>query len=96
MIDIDIEVIKMRVKTKIQKWGNSLALRLTGLIKTIPHFEENMLVIVEVDEKCLKVFPVKPKQKKKLFTEDELLKGLTSITAHADEIAKISDIERGE
>ena len=84
------------MQTNIQKWGNSLALRLTGVIKTIPHFEENMLVEINVDEKGIQVFPAKAKRKKLPFTEEHLLKGLTSHTAHADEIANISDIERGD
>lgn len=86
----------MKVQTHIQKWGNSLALRLTGAIKTIPHFKENMLVEVEINEKGIQVFPIKSKQKKLPFTEKQLLKGLTPITAHADEISNITDVERGE
>lgn len=86
----------MKVQTQIQKWGNSLALRLTGAIKTIPHFEENMIVEVVINEKGIQVFPSKTKQKKLPYTEEQLLKGLTAITAHADELADISDIERGE
>ncbi|MCX7124751.1 MAG: transcriptional regulator [Gammaproteobacteria bacterium] len=66
----------MKVHAKIQKWGNSLGLRISGSMKTIPHFEENMNVTVEVSEKGIYVY----REPKKLtardilpFTEEELL-----------------------
>ena len=74
----------------IQKWGNSLGLRISGAMKTIPQFEENMQVIVEVSEKGLYVYP-KPKKLTARdilpFTEEELLEGLTPYLGHADEEA---------
>ena len=79
----------MKIKAKIQKWGNSLGLRITGAMKTIPKFEENMNVIVEVSEKGLYVYPKPNKLTAKdilPFTEAELLEGLTPYLAHADEI----------
>lgn len=69
----------MKIQVKIQKWGNSLGLRLSGAMKTIPHFEDNMPVIVDITEKGLYVYP-KPKKLKARdllpFTETELLKDL--------------------
>lgn len=80
----------MKIKAKIQKWGNSLGLRISGAMKTIPQFEENMQVIVEVSEKGLCVYP-KPKKLTARdilpFTEEELLVGLNEYTSHADEDA---------
>ncbi len=80
----------MKLHAKIQKWGNSLGLRISGPIKTIPKFEENMLVTVDISEKGIYVYP----RQKKLsarellpFTEEDLLKGMTPYLAHADEIA---------
>jgi len=32
----------MKIHTTIQKWGNSLAIRITGSLKTIPHFTANL------------------------------------------------------
>ncbi|MCX7121361.1 MAG: transcriptional regulator [Gammaproteobacteria bacterium] len=79
----------MKIQAKIQKWGNSLGLRITGSMKTIPHFEENMNVTVEISEKGLYVY----RKPKKLtardilpFTLAELLEGLNEYTAHTDEI----------
>jgi antitoxin MazE len=79
----------MKITAKIQKWGNSLGLRISGPMKTIPKFEENMQVIVEATEKGLYVYPNPKKLTAKdilPFTEAELLEGLTPYLAHADEI----------
>ncbi len=80
----------MKVHTTIQKWGNSLAIRITGPLKTIPHFTANMPIEIEVNERGLVIHPV-TKQKKKLllFNETQLLKDLTAKKAHADEVVDI-------
>lgn len=84
----------MKIQTTVQKWGNSLAIRITGPLRTIPHFTANMPVEIEVSEKGLLIHPVKPEKRKLiLFKEAQLLKGLTPKTAHADEVA---DIQLGE
>ncbi len=78
----------MKVKTKIQKWGNSLAIRIAGNLRNIPHFEAGMPIEVEVSEEGLLV--KKCKQSKRLalpFSEADLLKGMTPKTAHADALA---------
>ena len=86
----------MHVQSKLSKWGNSLGLRITGLLKTIPHFTENMLVDIEINEKGLFIKPSPLNRRKKLlFSEAELLQGLTKKTAHADELAIISNKELG-
>lgn len=80
----------MKIHTTIQKWGNSLAIRITGPLKTIPHFVANMPIEIEVNEKGLTIHPVTPKKRKLLlFNEAQLLKGLTAKNAHADEIVDI-------
>ena len=86
----------MQVQTTIQKWGNSLALRLTGPLKSIPHFKENMLVNVEISHSSICISPAKPKREKLLFKEKDLLKGLTKKTSHADEVALIRSTELKE
>lgn len=87
----------MKVQTTIQRWGNSLAIRITGPLKTIPHFSENMPVEVEVNEEGITVQPIKKKKGKLfLFKEAQLLKGLTAKKAHADEVADIHDREFGD
>ena len=80
----------MKVQTTIQKWGNSLAIRITGPLKTIPHFTADMPVEIEVTERGLTIQPLNPpKRKLILLNEAQLLKGLTAKKAHADEIADI-------
>lgn len=80
----------MKIQSTIQKWGNSLAVRITGPLKTIPHFSENMPIEIEVSEKGLKIQPIFPKKRKSLlFKESQLLKGLTEKNAHADAIIDI-------
>ena len=86
----------MKVNTTVQKWGNSLAIRITGSLKTIPGFTADMPVEVEVSEEGLVIHPVQQKRKLSLFKEARLLEKLTAKTAHADEIVVINHREFGE
>lgn len=85
------------VHTKIQKWGNGLALRVAGLIRDIPQFEQNAAVDVEVFEDGFTVRKSQPNKKGFVFPikEKDLLNDITPDTAHADGLAEISikDIE---
>lgn len=84
----------MKTHAKIQKWGNSLAIRLTGAVKAITHLEEGMDLEVEATELYIKLYPkIKSPKVKLRYTERELLKGLTAYTAHADEVVEIIDRE---
>jgi antitoxin MazE len=84
----------MKIQTTIQKWGNSLAIRITGPLKTVPHFTANMPIEIVVNKKGLTIYPITSKKNKLLiFSEAQLLKGLTPKKAHADEIA---DAQSGE
>lgn len=80
----------LKIQSTIQKWGNSLAIRITGPLKTIPHFSANMPIEIEVNESGLTIHPIKLKKKKLvLLSEVQLLKGLTPKKAHADELADL-------
>lgn len=72
----------MKTHTRIQKWGNGLALRVAGAMRDIPHFQEGSEVDVEITEDGFTV--TKSLSKKKLFpfSEAQLLQGLTPETAH--------------
>lgn len=74
----------MIVHTKIQKWGNGLALRIAGVIREIPHFKEGTEVDIEVTKTGFTVKKTKKAQKKLPFSEAQLLKGLSPQLAHAD------------
>ncbi|WP_186379314.1 AbrB/MazE/SpoVT family DNA-binding domain-containing protein [Yersinia massiliensis] len=71
----------MRAQATLLKWGNSVALRLSGNLKTIPNFEVGDTVDIDISEQGLVI----QKVVKKPLTEESLLAGLTAYTAHADE-----------
>ncbi len=78
----------MHIETKIQKWGNSLALRVSGVMRDIPGFHEGAVVDVEVTEEGLIIRKRQPKPAGNLpLTEAELLTGLDERNAHADLLA---------
>lgn len=75
----------MKLQARIQKWGNGLAIRISGAMRDIPHFTENMPVQVEIFEDGLDIRKLHIKKRLKLpFTEAALLKGMTPESAHAD------------
>lgn len=87
----------MHMQAKIQKWGNGLALRVSGAMREIPHFAEGTQVDVEITETGWIVKKIEKQPKKKLpYAEDDLLHGLTPQTAHADELASLFPHEMGE
>lgn len=78
----------MKIQTEIKKWGNSLGLRVTGTMKDIPEFKEGTKVDVTVTKMGLNIVKAeKPKGVKLPFSEKQLLKDMTPLTAHADIIA---------
>lgn len=80
----------MLVHAKIQKWGNGLALRVSGMVRDIPNFQEGTEVDIEVSELGLTVTKVKSNKRLKLpFNEAQLLKGLNQHTGHADALATL-------
>ena len=87
----------MRVESEIKKWGNSLALRITGVMADLPNFTEGDKVLIDVSEEGLLIKPANPSQLIKLpFSEAELLEGLTVYHAHADELALPIQKELGD
>ncbi|GBU09535.1 hypothetical protein AwWohl_06730 [Gammaproteobacteria bacterium] len=82
----------MITHAKIQKWGNSLALRLAGPIKDIPNLTQGMLVDIEITEDG---FTVRKSQEKHTFpfTEAQLVQSLSPYAAHADELALLLETE---
>jgi antitoxin MazE len=86
----------MKIQTTIQKWGNSLAIRITGPLKTIPGFVANMPIEIGVSEEGLTIHPISLRKRKLiLFKEAELLKGLTAENVHAEELVEIHQQEFG-
>lgn len=84
------------MQLKIQKWGNGLALRVSGLMREIPQLEEGAAVDVEIFEDGFTVKKIKPRSKILFpFSEKELLEGITAASAHADALAILSPKELG-
>jgi antitoxin MazE len=77
----------MKVNSKIQKWGNGLAIRISGLLRDIPRFTEGMPVEIQISEDGLKISKLPSKPSILPFSEDFLLAGITPQTAHADIIS---------
>jgi antitoxin MazE len=72
------------IDTKIQRWGNGLGLRVSGLMRDIPHFEQNMPVRVEITKDGFTVKKTQPTLTSLPFSEEELLASLNPSTAHSD------------
>ncbi|HDL8052635.1 TPA: transcriptional regulator [Yersinia enterocolitica] len=79
----------MRAQATLQKWGNSVALRLSGNLKTIPNFEVGDTVDIDISEQGLVI----QKVVKKPLTEESLLAGLSAYMAHADELTHPTERE---
>ena len=89
----------MKVESEIKKWGNSLALRVTGIMAELPNFKDGTRVIVEVSEEGIMVKPVSTQIKERPFlpyTEKSLLQGLSPETAHGDALATLDENELGD
>ena len=79
----------MKTEAKIQKWGNGLALRISGLIRDIPHFEDGTKVEVDIFEDGFTVKKCKPTKTNAFpFSEEQLLADITPDLAHADLLAQ--------
>lgn len=75
------------IDSKITKWGNSLGLRVSGLMKDVPAFEQDTPVEVEIFEDGFMVRKKKTKPKLALLDEKQLLDDMTAHNAHADVLA---------
>ena len=66
------------MKTRIQKWGNSSALRIPKSFAAESHLEQGMLVDVSLLDGKLLVTPLRPPA----VTLEELLEGITPQNLH--------------
>lgn len=72
----------MMIQTKIQRWGNGLALRLGGALRERPRFKEGMPVKIEITEEGIIVKKMFPNTSLFPYSEAELLNHLTLDIAH--------------
>ena len=68
------------MQTRIQKWGNSLGLRIPRSFATEAQVEEGSTVDVSVENGCLRVRPLRARR----YVLRELLKGIRSRNLHAE------------
>ena len=87
----------MRVETEIKKWGNSLALRVTGPMAELPRLGPGTRVTVDIDSQGFVVRRAVGTLRSFRFPDDEgaLLAGMTAENAHADLLAEPSGRELG-
>ncbi len=75
----------MKVNAKIQKWGNGLAIRVSGMARDIPDFKEGTPIEIQISKGGLDIRKLQIKEASVLpFSEATLLQGMTPRTAHAD------------
>ena len=87
----------MRVETEIKKWGNSLALRISGTMAELPRFEPGTRVTFDVDSEGFVVRRAAGSLGSFRFPESAsaLLAGMTAENAHAELLADPSGPEQG-
>ena len=87
----------MRMETEIKKWGNSLALRVTGAMAELPQLKPGTRVTVDVDSDGFVVKRAEGPLGTFRFPHSEaaLLAGMTPENAHADLLAEPTGPEIG-
>jgi antitoxin MazE len=68
------------MRTRIQKWGNSLALRIPKTFAAEVKLEQDSLVEVTVNDGTIVVNPVSEQN----FTLEQLLEGITKNNIHGE------------
>ncbi len=81
------------VNTKVQKWGNGLGLRVSGMMRDIPHFDINTEVTVEIFKNGFFVKKIPVKNKIVIFSEKELLDDLDEFNSHQELLTKLTSSE---
>ena len=69
------------MKSKIQKWGNSLAVRIPKSFAAQTEIEQNSIIDLSVEDGKI---IVEPERKKPKYTLEELLDGITEENLHGE------------
>ena len=87
----------MRIETEIKKWGNSLALRVSGVMAEVPQFKPGTRVTVDVNDEGFIVRRASGKLGTYRFpySERTLLTGITPEKAHAEVLPSPTGSEVG-
>ena len=86
----------MQIETEIKKWGNSLALRVSGSMAEVPGFSAGTRVTVDISEEGLVIKPVveEVREPRLPYSEKELLADMQPPAE--DLLATLDDGEWGE
>jgi antitoxin MazE len=68
------------MQTKIQKWGNSLALRIPKSFALNVNLKQNELVDISIDKGKIIISPIAQKE----YSLEELLKGVSENNLHSE------------
>jgi len=68
------------MKTKIKKWGNSLALRIPKLFVSDANLKLNKLVDISIDEGSIIITPINEKE----YSLEKLLKSVSKNNLHGE------------
>ena len=68
------------MQTKIQKWGNSLALRIPKSFALNVNLKQNELVDISIDKGKIIISPIAQKE----YSLEELLKGISEDNLHSE------------
>lgn len=68
------------MQTKIQKWGNSLALRIPKSFALNVNLKQNELVDISIDKGKIIISPIVQKE----YSLEELLKGVSENNLHSE------------
>jgi len=68
------------MQTKIQKWGNSLALRIPKSFALNVNLKQNELVDISIDKDKIIISPIAPKK----YSLEDLLEGVSENNLHGE------------
>ena len=68
------------MQTKIQKWGNSLALRIPKSFALNVNIKQNELVDLSIDKGMILIKPIVPKE----YSLEKLLEGVSENNLHSE------------
>ena len=86
------------MQTEIKRWGNSAAVRLSSKLLAQARLSVSSPIRIEVEDGKIIIAPAEQRgQGHRLpFSEAELLEGMDSHAAHADELAEPLQAELGQ
>ena len=80
LTEVYVYSMYIRMQTKIQKWGNSLGLRIPRSFAVEAQVKEGSMVDLSIQDGCLRVRPVRSRR----YVLRELLKEVSPHNLHAE------------